>query len=80
MEEQNKPTYEQLEQAVNQLYQENQNLKQRIANADRDNMIVDRIKVLLEVVDRKDTLSKSTISLAEWHLKNMLAKPKETNE
>lgn len=78
MEENNKPTYEQLEQGYIQVYNENQKLRQQLSN-DTNGFVLQRINSLLNVIDRHDVLSKTTINLAEWHLKNILAKPK-TND
>ena len=63
--------YDQLEQAVQKVYQENCELKTKI----NENLLLDKINTLARLIDRKELLSSEIIEKVEWHLNQMLAIP-----
>lgn len=77
---QQRPTYDQIAQAYGALLTENQQLKMEL-NAVRNNDALLKIKTLVEVIDKfSNSEDKETLAIvknAKWHLKEILAKPKE---
>jgi hypothetical protein len=69
-----KPSYEELQQAYQQLLQQAQELDRRYQALLQDKML-DKIKVVCGIMEHKDVYSEEIIKLAEWHLAQMLAKP-----
>jgi len=70
-----KPSYEELQQAYQQLLQQAQELDRRYQALLQDKML-EKIKVVSSIMEHKDVYSEKIIKLAEWHLTQMLAKPK----
>ena len=70
-----KPSYEELQQAYQQLLQQAQELDRRYQALLQDRML-EKIKVVSSIMEHKDVYSEKIIKLAEWHLAQMLAKPK----
>lgn len=70
-----KPSYEELQQAYQQLLQQAQELDRRYQALLQDKML-EKIKVVSSIMEHKDVYSEKIIKLAEWHLAQMLAKPK----
>ena len=70
-----KPSYEELQQAYQQLLQQAQELDRRYQALLQDKML-EKIKVVCSIMENKNVYPESIIKLAEWHLKQMLAKPK----
>lgn len=70
-----KPSYEELQQAYQQLLQQAQELDRRYQALLQDRML-EKIKVVGSIMEHKDVYSEKIIKLAEWHLAQMLAKPK----
>ena len=69
------PTYEELNAAYQQLLQQAQELDRRYQALLQDKML-EKIKVVCSIMENKNVYPESIIKLAEWHLKQMLAKPK----
>ena len=70
-----KPSYEELQQAYQQLLHQAQELDRRYQALLQDKML-EKIKVVSSIMEHKDAYSAKIIKLAEWHLAQMLAKPK----
>lgn len=70
-----KPSYEELLQAYQQLLQQAQELDRRYQALLQDKML-EKIKVVCSMMENKNVYPESIIKLAEWHLKQMLSKPK----
>lgn len=70
-----KPSYEELQQGYQQLLQQAQELDRRYQALLQDKML-EKIKVVCSIMENKNVYPESIIKLAEWHLKQMLAKPK----
>lgn len=70
-----KPSYEELQQAYQQLLQQAQELDRRYQALLQDKML-EKIKVVCSIMENKNVYPESIIKLAEWHLKQMLSKPK----
>lgn len=70
-----KPTYEQVVQAYNNLARDFENLKMEL-NAVKTDKFLEKLTVLLSIAEKKDLYSKKIVSLAEWNIEQMLAKPK----
>jgi hypothetical protein len=70
-----KPSYEELQQAYHQLLQQAQELDRRYQALLQDKML-EKIKVVCSIMENKNVYPESIIKLAEWHLKQMLSKPK----
>ena len=70
-----KPSYEELQQAYQQLLQQAQELDRRYQALLQDKML-EKIKVVSSIMEHKDVYSEKIIKLADWHLVQMLAKPK----
>ena len=70
-----KPSYEELQQAYQQLLQQAQELDRRYQVLLQDKML-EKIKIISSIMEHKDVYSEKIIKLAEWHLAQMLAKPK----
>ena len=70
-----KPSYEELQQAYQQLLQQAQELDRRYQALLQDKML-EKIKVVCSIIENKSVYPESIIKLAEWHLKQMLSKPK----
>lgn len=70
-----KPSYEELQQAYQQLLQQAQELDRRYQALLQDKML-EKIKVVSSIMEHKDVYSEKILKLAEWHLAQMLAKPK----
>ena len=70
-----KPSYEELSAAYHQLAAQAQELDRRYQALLQDKML-EKIKVISSIVEHKEFYSEKIIKLAEWHLAQMLAKPK----
>ena len=70
-----KPTYEQVVQAYNNLARDFENFKMEL-NAVKTDKFLEKLTVLLTIAEKKDLFSKKIVNLAEWNIKQMLAKPK----
>lgn len=70
-----KPSYEELQQGYHQLLQQAQELDRRYQALLQDKML-EKIKVVCSIMENKSVYPESIIKLAEWHLKQMLSKPK----
>ena len=70
-----KPSYEELQQAYQQLLQQAQELDRRYQALLQDKML-EKIKVVSAIIEHKDAYSEKVQKLADWHLQQMLAKPK----
>ena len=71
----NQISYEALKQAYDQLLQQAQELDRRYQTLLQDKML-EKIKVVSAIIEHKDAYSETVQKLADWHLKQMLAKPK----
>lgn len=69
------PTYEELAQAYQQLAQQAQELDRRYQVLLQDKML-EKIKVICGIMENKTVYPEKVIKLAEWHLTEMLKKPK----
>ena len=72
----NQISYEALKQAYDQLLQQAQELDRRYQTLLQDKML-EKIKVISAIIEHKDTYSDKVQKLADWHLQQMLAKPKK---
>lgn len=70
-----KPSYEELQNAYTQLLQQAQELDRRYQVLLQDKML-EKIKVISAIVEHKEAYSEKVKKLADWHLQQMLAKPK----
>ena len=70
-----KPSYEELQQAYQKLLQHTQELDRKYQALLQDK-VLDKIKVVCSIMENKHVYPESIIKLAEWHLKQMLSKPK----
>ena len=69
------PTYEELSAAYQQLAAQAQELDRRYQALLQDKML-EKIKVVSAIIEHKDAYSEKVQKLADWHLQQMLAKPK----
>ncbi len=69
------PSYEEVSSAYQQLMMQAQELDRRYQTLLQDKML-EKIKVICGIMENKDAYSGKIIKLAEWHLAQMLAKPK----
>jgi hypothetical protein len=72
----NQISYEALRQAYDQLLQQAQELDRRYQTLLQDKML-EKIKVISAIIEHKDAYSDKVQTLADWHLQQMLAKPKK---
>lgn len=72
----NQISYEVLKQAYDQLLQQAQELDRRYQTLLQDKML-EKIKVISAIIEHKDAYSEKVQKLADWHLQQMLAKPKK---
>lgn len=72
---QEQPTYDQVVQAYNNLIRDFDNLKLEL-NALRTDRLLEKLKTLSNIIEKKDSYSKKIVGLAEWNIEQMLAKPK----
>ena len=72
----NQISYEALKQAYDQLLPQAQELDRRYQTLLQDKML-EKIKVISAIIEHKDTYSDKVQKLADWHLQQMLAKPKK---
>ena len=70
-----KPSYEELSAAYQQLAAQAQELDRRYQALLQDKML-EKIKVVSAIIEHKDAYSEKVHKLADWHLQQMLAKPK----
>jgi prefoldin subunit 5 len=70
-----KPSYEELSAAYQQLVVQAQELDRRYQALLQDKML-EKIKVVSAIIEHKDAYSEKVQKLADWHLQQMLAKPK----
>ena len=70
-----KPTYEQVVQAYNNLARDFENFRMEL-NAVKTDKFLEKLTVLLSIAEKKDIYSKKIVNLAEWNIEQMLAKPK----
>ena len=71
----NQISYEALRQAYDQLLQQAQELDRRYQALLQDKTL-EKIKVISAIIEHKDAYSEKVQTLADWHLQQMLAKPK----
>ena len=71
----NQISYEALRQAYDQLLQQAQELDRRYQALLQDKTL-EKIKVISAIIEHKDAYSEKVQKLADWHLQQMLAKPK----
>ena len=71
----NQISYEALRQAYDQLLQQAQEIDRRYQVLLQDKML-EKIKVVSAIIEHKDAYSEKVQKLADWHLQQMLAKPK----
>ena len=71
----NQISYEALKQAYDQLLRQAQELDRRYQTLLQDKML-EMIKVISAIIEHKDAYSEKVQKLADWHLQQMLAKPK----
>ena len=69
------PSYEELSAAYQQLAAQAQELDRRYQTLLQDKML-EKIKVISAIIEHKDAYSEKVQKLADWHLQQMLAKPK----
>jgi hypothetical protein len=69
------PTYEELQHAYTQLVQQAQELDRRYQAILQDKTL-EKISVIGRIIENKNAYSDKIIKLAEWHMSQMLAKPK----
>lgn len=69
------PTYEELENGYQQLAVQAHELEKRYQILLQDRTL-EKIKVLSAIVEKKELYSEKILKLVEWHLTQMLAKPK----
>lgn len=69
------PSYEELQNAYQMLLNKAQEYDRRYQALLQDKTL-EKIKVVGNIIERSDVYPESIIKLAEWHLKQMLAKPK----
>jgi hypothetical protein len=69
------PTYEELQRAYTQLVQQAQELDRRYQAILQDKTL-EKISVIGRIIENKNAYSDKIIKLAEWHMSQMLAKPK----
>ena len=74
MEQQN-PTYEQLAQAYNNAIRELENVRME-CQAIRSDKVLERLNTMMHIVENKDKYDKSIVKLANWHMKQIMSKPK----
>jgi hypothetical protein len=72
----NQISYEALRQAYDQLLQQAQELDRRYQALLQDKTL-EKIKVISAIIEHKDAYSEKVQTLADWHLQQMLAKPKK---
>ena len=72
----NQISYEALRQAYDQLLQQAQELDRRYQALLQDKTL-EKIKVISAIIEHKDAYSEKVQTLADWHLLQMLAKPKK---
>lgn len=72
----NQISYEALRQAYDQLLQQAQELDRRYQALLQDKTL-EKIKVISAIIEHKDAYSEKVQTLADWHLIQMLAKPKK---
>lgn len=72
----NQISYEALRQAYDQLLQQAQELDRRYQALLQDKTL-EKIKVISAIIEHKDAYSEKVQKLADWHLQQMLAKPKK---
>lgn len=70
-----KPTYEELAQAYQQVVQQ-LNEYQRGYQVLVNDKTIEKLKAVCGIVEHKDCYSEKVLKLADWHLQQMLAKPK----
>ena len=61
--------------AYQQVLQQNQELRYRIQALQLDKVDA-RMNTLMHIMENKDMYSEKIIKLAEWHIRELLAKPK----
>lgn len=71
--------YQELQQAYTQLYQQAQQLSNELTQLKQDK-IAERFELIMRVLEHKDSYTDKTLKLAEWHIQQMLAKPKAEKE
>jgi hypothetical protein len=69
------PTYEELGAAYQQLAAQAQEVERRYQALLQDKML-EKIKVICGIVEHKEAYSAKVQKLADWHLQQMLAKPR----
>ena len=69
------PSYEELQNAYQQLLMQAQELDRRYQTCLQDRML-EKVRIVCNILENKDAYSGKVLKLAEWHLVQMLAKPK----
>ena len=70
------PSYEELMQAYNNLYRTLERTQNELTSLKQDK-VLERLNALTAIMNNKEQFSKSIIKLVEWHMEQILAKPKE---
>ena len=74
-----KPSYEDVVNAYNRVYRELERTQAELV-ALRQEKVVERLRALNELIANKEALTKNVVSLVNWHLEQILAKPKPAGE
>lgn len=75
-EQMKQPTYEELMKAYIEMGKEFEKF-QMDYNAIKADKILERLKIMMEIIMNKDSFNPSIVKLAEWHMKQIMAKPKK---
>ena len=70
------PTYEQVLQAYNNVVRDNEMMRMELESL-RTDKLLEKIKLMLDVIKNKDTYPSEIVNLAKWNVKQMIAKPEE---
>ena len=73
--EQQQPTYEQVMAAYSNLLRSYEQLRMEL-EAYKSDKLLERLKSLTQIMEHKDNYSNKILKLVEWHLEQILAKPK----
>jgi len=73
---QQQPTYEQLFQAYTNVVRDNEMMRMELESL-RTDKLLEKIKLMLDVIKNKDVYPAEIVTLAKWNVKQMIAKPEE---
>lgn len=73
---QQQPTYEQLFQAYTNVVKDNEMMRMELESL-RTDKLLEKIKLMLDVIKNKDVYPAEIVTLAKWNVKQMIAKPEE---